>query len=108
MTRKRVLSAVVIVALVAAGVVSNQFLVRPDPGMTKDNFDRIRHGMTSAEVESLLGATPAWVMEHEGRRLVKYEARNPDILIRVMYDENGRVFDKTWNGYVPPPPPTLF
>jgi hypothetical protein len=113
MTRKRVLWLIAIAALAAAGVALNLLRARPEPGMTKANFDRIRRGMTAAEVEALLGATPAWVMEAGPRRLVRYEVRAPgqfipDVLVRVMYDDGGRVFDKTWSGPVPPPPPTLF
>ena len=102
MTRKRVLWLIAIAAFVAAGVALILRLARPEPGMTKANFDRIHRGMTAAEVEALLGATPAWVMEDGPRRLVKYEARDPNRLIRVMNDDDGRVFDKTWEGPVPP------
>lgn len=113
MTRKRILFAVVLAALAVVGVVSNLRPPRPQPGISKANFDLIRRGMTVAEVEALLAATPAWVMEDGSRRLVKYEVREPgqllpDVLIRVMYDDNGRVFDKTWEGPVPQPPPTFF
>jgi hypothetical protein len=34
------------------------FLTRPDPKIDHDNYKQIQHGMTLAEVESIIGAAP--------------------------------------------------
>jgi len=58
MTRKRryLISAAVLAACVciAIGVLA---MLPPQPGVTKANFDRVKPGMTLAEVEQILGPT---------------------------------------------------
>ena len=54
MTKKRLLlvAAVPLTIAVTLGVLA---MLRPSPGVTKANFDRIEKGMTRAEVEQIFG-----------------------------------------------------
>ena len=55
MGRRRLLGALALVGLAAGLVV---WLMPPRPGITRDNYERLRAAMTLAEVEAVLGGPP--------------------------------------------------
>ncbi len=57
MSRRGVLLAVGALALLGlAGFVTFLYLTRPAPGVTPENFQRLRLGMTESQVEAVLGS----------------------------------------------------
>jgi hypothetical protein len=96
MTRKRcyLISAAVLAAFVgiALGVLA---MLPARPGVTKANFERIKEGMTLAEVEALFGEPSFRFAEFEDSGIRNWVASNR-ILASVLFDPNGRVVRKEW------------
>jgi hypothetical protein len=101
-TKKRLLliALPLIVVAVTFGVLA---MLPPRPGVTKANFDRIEKGMTQAEVEERFFGVPVLVIDDGPRRMTRYEGptQHGDAVVRIMFDENGRVFEKLWWGWTP-------
>jgi hypothetical protein len=56
MRRRQLLLGAVVLALPGLAVAGLPLLIpRHGPGITRDNYERIREGMTLSEVESLMG-----------------------------------------------------
>jgi hypothetical protein len=61
MRRRRLLLGAGLLAVLAfAGVLLAPRLLAPEPGVTAENFQRIRKGMTLEEVEAILGQPGSW------------------------------------------------
>jgi hypothetical protein len=90
MGRRRLLPAAVALAVIAGAVIAWPRL--PRPGVTRANYERIRGGMTRAEVEGIFGGPgePSSSDQADGNRLW----RGPGLAVLVWFDEQGRVIDK--------------
>jgi hypothetical protein len=77
----------------------------PVPGLTRDNFDRVRVGMTSPQVEALLGDqygrlppippnSVRFSAEHSDEEGKVWWTDNGGVL--VWFNRNGRVQSKDW------------
>jgi hypothetical protein len=56
--RRRVLLSVSILAVLAIGIFVGGWLLQPKPRIDQESYDRIKVGMTLAEVEAIIGAPP--------------------------------------------------
>lgn len=73
--------------------------VGPGEKLTPENYDRIRPGMTAAEVNAILGATPANVYRSKtDPRTVGMTWRSGTRSIAVTF-EDGKVIGKTKVGF---------
>lgn len=93
MSRLRLHLGVSAVALLGvAGFALSLWLTSPTPGVTWDSFRRLRKGMSTAEVEALLGGrneVSAWGVEGFTSRLWQDE----EVEISLVFDA-----DRLWKG----------
>jgi outer membrane protein assembly factor BamE (lipoprotein component of BamABCDE complex) len=101
-------AALLFVGLAALGLLAVVAcaLLPSGPGVTKANFYRIEDGMSLAQVEALLGPpdynSPSgrnWELLYNGKTHVGHTRRvwgGDDGGARIDFDEEGRVFSKTW------------
>jgi hypothetical protein len=100
MKEKRLLliaSAIAAVVGVTLGVLA---LLPPRPGVTKENFDRIKEGMTRAEVEAIFGEPPnsrIWnIFEKGDGGLFEWDNAYSGDSARITLDGEGRVVTREW------------
>jgi hypothetical protein len=101
MTKKRwLLVATCLASLIGLPIVVTA-LLPPAPGVTQANFDRIEDGMTTAEVEAILGApskhklpTPAPGEMKIGHSRRLWGGGNGQPAVIVVFTEDERVFEK--------------
>ena len=95
------ITAAIVVACVGL-LVAIPSLLPPHPGVTKENFDRIKEGMTRAEVEASLGKPMLISTLTDGKYFVAYmlrikpaqaDAEPESRFITLRYDRNGVVQD---------------
>ena len=100
MTKKRLLliASVPLVIVMMLGVLA---LLLPSPGVSKANFDRIEKGMTSAQVEQILGGEAKtiepWfggIRDNPGAKVAVWKADDESKAGIVLM--NSCVFDKEW------------
>jgi hypothetical protein len=109
MRRRRLLLCVGVVACLGLAVGGFVWLTLPPPGVTRENYERIREGMSQADVEAVLGVPPGAY----GRGGIAEIASSNSILvfdpswrtecwagdtisIQVSFDTDGRV---AWKSY---------
>ena len=89
--RKLLVGAGLLTVFVCAGLVS--VVTRPpEPNGTKAGFDRIKRGMTRAEVEAIFGK-PNMESAHDN---ASAWGDGDEEIAAVWYDEQGRVGLKAW------------
>ena len=74
-------------------------MMPPSPGVTKANFDRIKEGMTRAEVEEIFGGKGDWrwmVQDWEEKSEWMWGANNG--AEAVINFEKNCVTEKQWSG----------
>jgi len=81
---------------IVAAVLIVLALLPARPGVTKANFDRIKVGMTQAEVEAIFGAKPIAVGPREG--LCEWQSDSNDLAI-ILCDAEGIVVTAEWDGW---------
>jgi hypothetical protein len=88
--------------LATAGVLGAYGMMRPRPGVTRANCERIRDGMTLRQVEDLLGGPPTYTDEPGGTTFTDYSklpterawlAAEGTVTVRFM---QGRVQSCRW------------
>ena len=90
MRRRRLLLGMGPVALLGMpGVASLLWLTRPTPGVTWENFHRLRFGMTARDVEALLGE-PQEVDEVGGDWTTR-RWRGDDFVISLSFDADQKL-----------------
>ena len=92
MTRRRLVWVGVAVCLALAEGTTASLLDRPPPGVNRASFDRLRQGMTLAEVQAALGVPPRTVIG-DGKVALYSEGTAE---ISVYLDERGRVTEFTF------------
>jgi hypothetical protein len=99
MRRRRLLLGLTGVALlVVAGFGVLIWLTSPTPGVTLDNFRRLREGMSIRDVEALLGK-PDRVFEGAARTHRVW--RGEEVVISLTWDADDA--DRLWVGFAEPP-----
>jgi hypothetical protein len=99
MMRKRLFMIAGILVSVAWIVYITLAILPPWPGVTKENFDRIRDGMTSDDVVAILGNSGMTDIPFEwpnNPHMVTYWV-NPDRANVTILFEHGLVISKTWH-----------
>ena len=77
----------------------------PVPGVTRENFGRIKVGMTRAEVEGIFGDEPAWADNIRRPRNVACWDQGEGAAV-VVFDKHNKVTEKEW--VVGKPPSRLY
>jgi hypothetical protein len=100
MKKKRYIASTAVIAACACFVLGALTMLPPRPGVTKGNFDRIKHGMTKAEVESLFGPPPMAPIVSStkpGKGLIEHWLwRGRDGEAEIVF-VNGAVDEKIWD-----------
>jgi hypothetical protein len=90
MRRKRLLVILVIACAVLAGSVLLFRYLSPGPGVTLENFKRIRKGMTERDVEAILGtAGEKAYMWHTPCRI--WQGKREKVGVVILFSEDGLV-----------------
>jgi hypothetical protein len=97
MTKKR-MALLAVLPLTIAVILGLLAMMPPRPGVTKANFDRIRVGMTLAEVEAILGQSDLgewgrlWLASDGSYALIEFW--DDGVISKRWFDSNETILDK--------------
>jgi hypothetical protein len=85
-------------AITIGVVLAGYWIVRPVPGVTAANCERLHHGMTFAQVEAILGEPKEKVMPQPGgpkHWFAGWEGKDVDV--SILFHEENRVAGGGWD-----------
>src|SRR5260370_1056805 len=99
MTKKRWIVLAGMLAACVCLTLAVLAMLPPPPGVTLPNIERIKDGMTRAEVETILGG-PGESLMHDS--ILSWASRQKETQIIVFFDDANRVIRKDLIEFGPP------